>query len=137
MSTYENVHTITMPVQGDGRAWRAHAVTVNTSGRIALADTTDVVLGTVMMNADRSSTGAEVAVATIAGGGKHVGIAGGAVTVGQVLRPDAAGANSAGRLVGGSVGDISADGMGVGIALQAAANGEYFQFAAMPIYESG
>ena len=139
MALFENVKQITLPAGSDFTSARLHLVTLATDGELDLATNGDGLppVGIVAMDADSSDTGTVVPVALIAAGGLMTGIAGGAVTRGQLLVADASGANSAGRLVGvTNMAGLSSNDMGVGIALEAAANGESVLFAAMPVFKS-
>lgn len=91
---------------------------------------TDTVIGILAENprSDLTTDGLTVPVVLLQG--KVAVKAGGAVTAGQLVVPDA----TAGRVIGvANVGALAADSMAIGVALESAVDGDIFNMLAMPI----
>lgn len=139
MSTYESGVMETFHAGVDLSDSLHAALSINATGRCVLATAVSgPIIGHLAMSPEQGVVGEPISVAMIAGGGKMKARAGAAVTRGHLLVADAAGADSAGRLVGvNGLTNIPANRMSCGIALEAAtADGDYFQYAALPLFKS-
>lgn len=109
------------------------ALTVNTSGQVVKTTAaSDVIVGFVAEDPGTTTTAGEdtVPVALIGAGGILKAKAGATITAGQLIIPD----STAGRVAGvAAIGNLGVDSMAVGIALEGAADGEIFEFLAMPV----
>ena len=136
MAVYENCTVITMTAGGDLRDDIYKALTVNAAGRVVLTDAaTDVIVGFLGENprSDVATTGNEVPVVLIGGGGRLKAKAAGAVTRGHLIVPSATAMRN-GQVDGvATPGALANDQMAVGIALEAAADNQVFEILAMSI----
>lgn len=134
MATYEATKEVSLPAGADftAAANRSLALAIDGNGRCVACPQGGVPIGTLAMTATHAAVGSILTV-SIFGSGKHVGLAGGAVAAGGVVVMDA----TSGQLV--TVADPSAivgNRVGVGIALESAADGERFSFLGQPIFKS-
>ena len=149
MSQYEKATIVTMTAGGDLRNERGALLRVDNTGRVQLATAAAGAVGVLAMNPDGSSTqrsgavgtaetgtgttGNVVPVALIGCGGILTVRAGAAITAGQLIVVDA----TAGRAAGvAAFTNLTGNQMGVGFALEAAADGEFFRMLAQPLFKS-
>lgn len=137
MATVQNVTVVSIPRGASLVGDFGEVVKINASGQAILtAAATDVAVGVVAEAPNAASTGvgratpptgSAVAVALFQGGGILKAKAGAAITAGQLVVLD----STAGRLAGvANVAAVTDDSLMLGVALQAAADGEIFEMLA-------
>lgn len=138
MATYQSPSVVTLTAGEDLRNCVNHLLTFeNDNGIMKVIQATaptQVAVGVLNMNprGDVSTDGLSVPVALLSSSGPLPMRAGGNVTAGQLLVSD----TDAGRVVGvANLDAIAAKSMAVGVALESAADGEYFN--ALPFIMSG
>ena len=131
MANYQSCRTVTLPAGEDLRGDYAEALTINASGQVVKTTAaTSVIVGALAEEPSVSTTGVAVPVAIVGAGGVLKMKAGSAVTAGQLVVPDA----EAGRVAGvADISSLAADQMAVGVALEAAADGDIFSVLAQTI----
>ena len=106
-------------------------LTINSSGQVVKQTTVgDFIIGVLAEDPGTTMAGDRVAVALIGGGGILKCKAGDAITAGQVLICDATDGRASGKA---NIGALAADEAAFGIALEAAADGEIFEFVAQTV----
>ena len=123
MAYHENAKAVTLIAGEDLRGDIAEALKIDAQGRvIKTTAATDVIIGTLAADTPGDSTGKGVPVAVI-GGGVFKMKAGAAITAGQLVVPSA----TAGRVAGAAdIAALTANQMAVGVALEAASEGDIF-----------
>lgn len=132
MANYQSAQTLSLVCGEDLSGDQYEALTINTSGRVIKAtSTTAVIIGILAENPGTTVAGeTRVAVNPINNAPVLKGKAGAAITAGQVLIRDA----TTGRLAGvAALANLPVDTQGCGIALEAAADGNIFEFLALSI----
>ena len=131
MGITENVKMVSLPQGESLRGDFGEVLTINGDGRVVKTSAvTDVIVGVLCEEPTVATVGVHVPVALIGAGGIIKAKAGSAISAGDLIVPDA----TNGRVAG--VADIAAlvaNQMAAGIALVDAADGEIFEFLAMPI----
>ena len=133
MANYQSCKTVSLVAGEDLRGDLYEALTVNALGRaIKTTDATSHIVGALAEEpaSGRDTTGLTVPVAVIGGGGILKMKAGAAITAGQIVIPHA----TAGRVAGvNSIAALAATQMAIGVALEAAADGDIFSVLAQTI----
>ena len=133
MANYQSCKTVSLVAGEDLRGDVYEALTVNDVGRaVKTSAATSHIVGALAENpaSDRDTTGLTVPVAIIGGGGVLKMKAGAAITAGQLIVPDAI----AGRVAGvANMAGLAADQMAIGVALEAASDGDVFSVLAQTI----
>ena len=141
MATYEGVKTKTM-LAGEalnggsiqlGMAVKAVRHVATKRARVQLADSaTDVVIGVLLSKPNVATLGVSVTIGLINGSGKLTGLAGGAISAGEILIPTA----TDGEMEGvANIAALAANQMGFGIAEEDAVDGQIFEF--LPMFVAG
>lgn len=128
MASYESAKSITLTAGSDftGDIYKLVAITAEDTCDV-VSGLTDIAVGVI---AEEVTSGRSCGIVLLQGRVKVQ--AGGNITVGQILVPA-----TDGQVTGTAIGSMSADVLGVGIALEAAADGQNFEMLAMPIAQSG
>ena len=133
MASYQSCKTVSLAAGEDLRGDIYKALTIDASGHvIKTVDGTSHIVGVLAEDPakERDTTGDAVAVAIIGGGGVLKMKAGADITAGQLIVPD----DAAGRVAGAAdIAALTADQMAVGVALEAAADGDVFSVLAQTI----
>lgn len=134
-TTYQAVKTISLPRGASLLGDYGEVVKLNTSGQVVLtAAATDTPIGIVAESATAAvsgvgkttpEVGSPVSIVDLEGGGIAMVKAGAAITAGQLVVLDATGGRVAGA---NTIGDVTDDSWILGVALEAAADGEIFSF---------
>ena len=133
MANYQSSKAVSFVAGEDLRGDLYEALTVNSGGRVAKTTlSTDVIIGTLAAEPrnDAATTGETVPVAIVGGGGVLKMKAGAAITAGQLIVPG----TTAGRVLGvANIEGIGGNQLAVGMALEAAADGDVFSVLAQSI----
>lgn len=133
MSNTQAAFAVNLVVGEDLNGDYGEVLALNTVGQVIKASTaTSAIIGVLAEDPKRTTTAGvdSVPVALIGKGGVLRMKAGAAITAGQVIVPDA----TSGRVAGvANIGALAADQMGVGFALEAAADGQLLEVLAMTV----
>ena len=133
MANYQSCKTVSLVAGEDLRGDVYGALTIDASGRaVKTSAATSLIVGVLAEEPrkDMATTGETVPVAIIGGGGALKMKAGAAITAGQIVIPSA----TAGRVAGvANIAALAANEMAVGVALEAAADGDVFSVLAQTI----
>ena len=136
MAVYESCTVVTMTAGGDLRSDIYKSLQLNSAGRVVLTDAvTDVIIGYLAENprSDIVTTGIDVPVVIVGGGGRMKARAAAAVTRGHLIVPSAV-SGKEGQVQGiANIAALVANQMAVGYALETAAEDQVFEVLGMTI----
>lgn len=132
--SYESTKAVTLIAGEDLRGDVYELLTIESDGGLGkvvkATAVTDTVVGVLAEEPRKDVTTDGIGVPVTLLTGIVMAKAGAAISAGNIIVPDV----TAGRAAGvDGVGSLAADSMGIGIALEDAADGDIFEFLAMPI----